>query len=296
LREKPDLVLMDVTMPHLGGDTIVGVLGRAKPRGDTVVLLYSGLPADVLRVKAEAVGAQGFIRKSADMFALVREVGRWVKRSGISSGRMPVASVVSDARRLPSSGRLRVGPDLGFPSSAEMPAAFGMSVPNEEDARASGTLPLAAPAQHMEPGVAASSTMLRARPPKILLVDRDMGALSSYRRYLQSDQLSVEYALSGGAALRSILSGEPPDVAVCDAFMPDLSGMDLYRRAIATAPSWRNRWILTTDARMAAQVPELAELKGRVLVKPFPEEALRNAVRACLAQSPSAHLGRHTAT
>ena len=76
LHEKPELVLMDVNMPGLGGDTIVSVLAKAQPTGDTVVLLHSSLSADVLRTKAAAAGAHGFIQKSGDLFGLVREVSR----------------------------------------------------------------------------------------------------------------------------------------------------------------------------------------------------------------------------
>ena len=49
LHEKPELVLMDVNMPGLGGDTIVSVLAKAAPTSDTVVLLHSSLSAEVLR-------------------------------------------------------------------------------------------------------------------------------------------------------------------------------------------------------------------------------------------------------
>jgi CheY-like chemotaxis protein len=64
LHEKPDLVLMDVNMPGLGGDTIVSVLAKAQPTGDTVVLLHSSLSAEVLRTKSATAGAHGFIQKS----------------------------------------------------------------------------------------------------------------------------------------------------------------------------------------------------------------------------------------
>src|SRR5690349_12762805 len=81
LHEKPELVLMDVNMPGLGGDTIVSVLGKAAPTSDTVVLLHSSLSAEVLRAKATTAGAHGFIQKSGDLFGLVREVNRWLKRT-----------------------------------------------------------------------------------------------------------------------------------------------------------------------------------------------------------------------
>ena len=80
LHEKPDLVLMDVNMPGLGGDTIVSVLAKAAPTSDTIVLLHSSLSAEVLHSKATTAGAHGFLQKSGDLFGMVREVNRWLKR------------------------------------------------------------------------------------------------------------------------------------------------------------------------------------------------------------------------
>jgi CheY-like chemotaxis protein len=113
---------------------------------------------------------------------------------------------------------------------------------------------------------------------------------------MQTDELTVEYALSGSAALRSILSDNPPDVAVCDAFMSDLGGLDLYRRALASSASWRERMILTVDAQGQAKSPAFAEFKGQILQKPVSGDALRSAVRACLAHSTAAQAKRATAT
>jgi CheY-like chemotaxis protein len=319
LQQKPDLVLMDVNMPHLGGDTIVGVLGKAQPVSGIVVLLYSSLPADILRVKAEAVGAQGFIQKTGDHFALVREVNRWLKRSsGQSSGRMRTVTDAEQAtsnNRQPvaadigapssgklraaaefgagSSGHLRVGPDLSLPSSDHQRVARDVSSSFDQDAHSSGTR---AAAQGVEIAAANSSTRLSARTPSVLLIDRDMATLSAYRRYLQADQLTVEYALSASAAMRRILADDPPDIAVCDAFMSELSGMDLYRRALTSASSWRQRMVLTADVQVSATASAFAEFKGQILTKPVSAQALRNAVLACLAQSAAGLPSRLSAT
>jgi CheY-like chemotaxis protein len=317
LQQKPDLVLMDVNMPHLGGDTIVGVLGKAQPVSGIVVLLYSSLPADILRVKAEAVGAQGFIQKTSDQFALVREVNRWLKRSQ-SSGRIQAVTDAEQAptnRRQPvaadigapssgklraaaefgaaSSGHLRVGPHLSLPSSEHQRAARDVSSSFDEDARSSGTR---AAAQRVDIAVSNSGTMPSARTPTVLLIDRDMATLSTYRRYLQADRLTVEYALSAGAATRRILSDDPPDIAVCDAFMSELSGMDLYRRALTSASSWRQRMILTTDVQVSPAASAFAEFRGQILTKPVSAQALRNAVLACLAQRAAGWPSRLSAT
>jgi CheY-like chemotaxis protein len=257
LHEKPDLVLMDVNMPGLGGDTIVSVLGKAAPTSDTVVLLHSSLSAEVLRGKVTTAGAHGFIQKSGDLFGLVREVGRWLKRAS-SNGHMRAALVSSNEDRLTSSTRLAAAPVAGS-------AALGVDPSSGLGARrTSGTL--------------------RMDAPTVLLVDDDMSVLSGFRRHLQNDDVSIEFALSGGQALRRLLSDTPPDVVVCDMLLPDISGVEVYQRAVAAEPSYRQRFAVATGAPGAPTVASfLATFSGPVLYKPIDAAQLSQAVRSCLS-------------
>lgn len=225
LQEKPDLVLMDVNMPGLSGDTAVSVLARAQPHGETIVLLHSSLPSDILRAKAAAAGAHGFIQKSGDTFALVRQVNQWLKR-------------------LTSSGHMRVA----APVAVDEPASSG-----------------------------------QASLASVLLVDDDMEVLSAYRRLLQNEALDVEFALSGGQALRRTLSSTPPDIVVCDVLLPDVSGLEVFQRTVAAEPSYRNRFVVATGAATMPSVAAfLAEFAGPVLRKPVTGAQLVSAIRACL--------------
>ena len=265
LHEKPELVLMDVNMPGLGGDTIVSVLAKAQPTSDTVVLLHSSLSAEVLRTKSAAAGAHGFIQKSGDLFGLVREVNRWLKRYS------PAGSL----------------------SSGNMRAALSLS---NDDPRASGTRPAATAIVVSAPGSDSAlevgrrtSGTLRVDAQTVLLVDDDMTVLSGYRRNLQNEGLSVEFALSGAQALRRMLSDNPPDVVICDMLLPDVSGMDVYRRALASDPSYRQRFAVATGASAMPKVAEfLSTFSGPILSKPVPPAQLTAAVRTCLsgARSP----------
>jgi CheY-like chemotaxis protein len=246
LHEKPELVLMDVNMPALGGDTIVSVLAKAAPTSDTIVLLHSSLSAEVLRAKATAAGAHGFIQKSGDLFGLVREVNRWLKRV-TSSGNMVVARKVSadeksHERRTPSSGSLAA---------------------QSEERRPSGTL--------------------RVDQPTLLLVDDDMAVLSGFRRHLQTEAIAIEFALSGGQALRRMLSDTPPNAVVCDMLLPDISGVEVFQRAVAADPSYRLRFAVATAAYALPEVATfLATFGGPVLRKPVEPAQLSQAVRTCL--------------
>lgn len=225
LQEKPDLVLMDVNLPGLSGDVAVTMLAKAQPNGETVVLLHSSLPAGVLRAKAAAVGAHGFIQKGADAYRLVREVNQWIKR-------------------LTSSGHLRA------------------AAPVTTDERDSGSMRVAA--------------------PSVLLVDDDMGVLSGYRRLLQGENVSTEFALSGNQALRRLLSESPPDVVVCDVLLPDITGIQIFQRAVAADASYLKRFVVATGAAtMPVVAAFLAGFGGPVLHKPVTGERLVAAIRAC---------------
>ncbi|HYQ18292.1 MAG TPA: response regulator [Polyangiaceae bacterium] len=254
LHEKPDLVLMDVNMPGLGGDTIVSVLAKAAPTSDTIVLLHSSLSAEVLRTKATTAGAHGFIQKSGDLFALSREVNRWLKVR-TSSGHMIAARPVSADERSPSGN---------YSAVKAAPPPSSNSAGSASVRRPSGTL--------------------RVDAPTLLLVDDDMAVLSGFRRHLQAEDISIEFALSGGQALRRLLSDTPPDAVVCDMLLPDISGVEVFQRAVAADPSYRKRFAVATGGSSVPEVATfLAGFSGPVLKKPIEAAQLSQAVRSCLA-------------
>ena len=77
LRLRPDLVLLDVSMPGLSGDSIVQVVRRRAGIQDTKVLLFSSRPQGELQRLTKACGADGFIRKTPDLKNLVSRIGEW---------------------------------------------------------------------------------------------------------------------------------------------------------------------------------------------------------------------------
>jgi CheY-like chemotaxis protein len=78
MTERPDLVLLDVNMPALSGEALVGVLrGREQTRG-TRILLYSSNDEDTLRRAVDRLGVEGYVCKG-DPRQLRLEVARLLR-------------------------------------------------------------------------------------------------------------------------------------------------------------------------------------------------------------------------
>jgi DNA-binding NtrC family response regulator len=79
-KEKPDLALVDVIMPSLGGvELVIHVkkrLGSLCP-----ILLYSERPQAELSRLVEQCGAAGFIRKSNDWPSIAESISRFISQS-----------------------------------------------------------------------------------------------------------------------------------------------------------------------------------------------------------------------
>ena len=71
--EKPDLVLVDVSMPALDGDKLIH-FSRKHHDGRSVMVLFSTRDKDELSRLAAQCGAAGYIQKTGDAERLQREV------------------------------------------------------------------------------------------------------------------------------------------------------------------------------------------------------------------------------
>ncbi|HTA92787.1 MAG TPA: response regulator [Polyangiaceae bacterium] len=269
LHERPDLVLLDVNMPNMSGDSIAEILSRAGPTRSAIIVLYSSLPANALRMKALATGAHGFIQKTSVQVDLVRQVRAFLEQNDSNSKLRRAAAMVNEEVGA-SSARMHAASVVEERLSVEPP---------------SGAAPYSAPvytevSSASAPPPRRDSGTLRLTLPSALFVDDDITVLTAYRRSFTSDELSGEYLTSADQAWRRITAADPPDVVVTDLVLPGMNGIDLYRRAVQLEPTWRHRFVFVTGAATLSYVATfLSEVGGRALEKPIDMRRLRDAIR-----------------
>lgn len=276
LRDRPDLILLDVSMDSWTTAALSDILGRTRNVRGTSVVFYSNLPSNVLRMKVLAAGAQGFIQKTNVQVDLVRQVRAFlaapeaarerhnsnypIGESALSSSAMRVARALEDrSSSLP----------VGRSSSSSSIAVHYSSPPASEGPNASQS----APPQR-------DSGTLLVTLPTVLFLDDDLQVLTGYRRALSSEELVGEYLTSADQAARRIAAEKPPDVVITDLVLPGMNGMELYRRALEMDPTWRHRFVFVTGASNVDYVADfLRRVGGRALQKPVDMRRLRDAIR-----------------
>jgi two-component system, OmpR family, response regulator len=284
LRDKPDIVLLDVNMPSLAGDVIAKILVRAMKNPDTLILLHSSMSIDTLRLKAVATGAHGYIQKTENATELVRRIEWWLAK-GVrthSSSRLDVAPNLSSGppnvfgAGAPSSSKMRAAVKLdpqsvSTPRSPEAPGSSSGSFRAAMPGPSSGSFRAAKPS--------AEPSSSRVQKARVLFVDDDWAMLNTYRT-IAAAHLQADFASSGDEAYSRILSDSPPDVVVCDILMPGLSGADLYRRATMLDRSWAGRFLFVTGAASTPAVAAfLNDSTVRVFHKPLVPDRLIETVR-----------------
>lgn len=96
---RPDLVLLDVMMPGMGGVQACEEMRRADPL--VPVIFLSAVPNDTTKVRAFGAGADGYFEKSENPDVLLARIRSALKRSdavaaGVAEGRVRLGSVTVD--------------------------------------------------------------------------------------------------------------------------------------------------------------------------------------------------------
>lgn len=121
---------------------------------------------------------------------------------------------------------------------------------------------------------------LRVGANGVLLVDRDMETLSMMREVVRGLGHRSEFALSTRQASDKLRSGNPPQVVVVSADMPEPGLSRFLESALAVDSRWSNRFVITAVGNQAEQIP--AGFRAEVIRKPINEEDLAAALRNLL--------------
>ncbi|HMI85347.1 MAG TPA: response regulator [Polyangiaceae bacterium] len=252
VKEKPAIVLVELNMARLNGETIAKIINRTHPRPPIIVLFHSSLPVETLRLKSLAAGAQGYVQKTADAAEFIARIAQCATSVQASSKTRPLAS-----------------PPTAGDGVASLPAP-----PPAPPLQGRRGQPELSSLKRREPATAARSGVV-----KTLFVDDDWSLLRAYRTALGTE-LEAEFLTSGEEATQRILSDSPPQIVVCDIIMPFVTGADLYSRAVAADASWRERFLFLTGASSTRVVIDfMNDHEGHVLFKPVPFNRLLEAIR-----------------
>lgn len=75
--ERPDIIVMDVDMPLLGGDKIVSII-RGNSFSTLPVVYFSGKPENVLSALSAKTQPAGFTTKAQGLPALVKKIREFI--------------------------------------------------------------------------------------------------------------------------------------------------------------------------------------------------------------------------
>jgi CheY-like chemotaxis protein len=67
LKERPDVVLLDVNMPGLSGETVAGLLAQCQKERGFSIYLYSSNDEESLRRESLRLGTAGYVMKGDPM-------------------------------------------------------------------------------------------------------------------------------------------------------------------------------------------------------------------------------------
>jgi signal transduction histidine kinase/CheY-like chemotaxis protein len=116
---------------------------------------------------------------------------------------------------------------------------------------------------------------------RLLVIDDDPSVARALRRALP--QRDVTVAIGGRAGLAA-LEGGTFDAVICDVMMPDVSGIDIYRRMRELRAGSELTMVFVTGAAFTdAASAFLRAVPNACIAKPFEPEDVRAAVRRVLA-------------
>ncbi len=77
--ENPDLILLDLGLPDVEGQTLVGLLKNMEKLQQVPLVAVTAWPAATAKQMAEAYGCDGYISKPIDMLTFPKQVVEYLK-------------------------------------------------------------------------------------------------------------------------------------------------------------------------------------------------------------------------
>jgi len=293
LREKPDLILLDLLMPDMDGMEVLRELKKHQPLADTpVVFLTAKAGPDDIVAGLEA-GASDYLVKPFHGPELVARVNTHLglKLTRDRERRLVAQLMESSAMVEQLSGLVpicahckKIRNDSGFWQQVEEFVARTSAVQFSH-----GLCPECSPiyfpdspsAAHRKPATFEEAVAPALVQPRILLVDDSPSNIRTLIQFLREDN-KILVATSGPVALELACS-ERPDLILLDVMMPDMDGYEVCMKLKADPRTARIPIIFVTG-----QNEEGGELKGfdlgavDYITKPFSLSIVRARVKTHL--------------
>ena len=138
-----------------------------------------------------------------------------------------------------------------------------------------GSIEVAAPGTSEDP-------MIAKKMRCVLVVDDEPDIRETLAEILEHDGYQVDIASGGRDALERIAASDY-DAILSDIRMPEMNGMELYRRLQGISPDLAGRFIVVTGDDLSGSVRAFLDATGVPFIeKPFGPADVRRAVAAKL--------------
>ena len=123
---------------------------------------------------------------------------------------------------------------------------------------------------------------------RAIVVDDEASVCEAVKAILESEGIEAVSFTRSKDALETIRN-ENFDLVITDLKMPEMDGMDLYRRIAQRYPALRGRVVLVTGDTLSPSTAEFLQETGAPTVrKPFSARDLRSAVQTAREGRPPA--------
>ena len=283
-----DLMLVDLVRPGMDGHQLVQRIRQGEDGARPVIVAFTGQQSHDMLVRLLETGIDDFLTKPLSPEELNRRL--LIAEAHVREGRL--------RRRTQFSLAVRVAHELNNPLSAVMAnlqvIAERIAELGEEAAELRALVAdatggaermkdivrdLLAREPEDERDTEAPPNIEPADALRVLVVDDEALVAQSLRRILRGHEIVI--ANRGADAVEMLKEGPPFDVVLCDLMMPDVDGMEVFRRVQDEKPEAADRFVFMTGGAFSPGAQRfLAEVPNARLEKPFELRLVRSVVQS----------------